>query len=519
MDSNITNSPVVVCSALTKIFQLGKERIRALDNIRLEVPPGKMVGILGPDGAGKTTLLRILAGLMRPDDGKASVLGLDTVREAARIQSKVGYMPQKFGLYETLSLVENLKLYADMHEVPRAVQPGRFADLLKMTNLSRFPNRPAGKLSGGMKSKLALASALVSEPALLLLDEPTVGVDIISRRELFAMLRELITQKGTSVLVSTSYMDEAELCDSVIVLHEGRLIAYGTPEEIRNKAAAFSPKPTLEQGFQVLISGGIPAPLRRNAPLKADAPVMVHARNLVKRFGTFTAVDHTNFDVRKGEVFGLLGANGAGKTTTFRMLCGLDAVTEGKVEICGIDLHKASGEARNRIGFVAQKFSLYTDLTVSENLEFFGGAYGLTRRKLRERIEWAEAEYQLGKYMDSQTQDLPLGVKQRLSMAAALLHEPEILFLDEATSGADTMTRHDFWRRIMDLADRGTSVIITTHFMEEAEYCDHMVIMQDGKAVAAGTPEEVCRAGTPEGAPLANITEAFVHIISQSRKD
>lgn len=510
---------IIICHDIIRTFKLGKGRITALDQISLNVQPGKMIGILGPDGAGKTTLLRILAGLMRPDSGKASVLGFDTVQEAEKIQSVVGYMPQKFGLYETLSLVENLKLYADMHQVPQSVQPERFASLLKMMNLSRFPNRPAGKLSGGMKSKLALACSLASEPELLLLDEPTVGVDIISRRELFAMLRDIITNKHTTVMVSTSYMDEADYCDYVIVLHEGKMIASGTPQEIKNKALPFTPNPTMEQGFQVLISGGIPKPLKRNNPLKPDAPVMVHARDLVKRFGTFTAVDHTNFDVRKGEVFGLLGANGAGKTTTFRMLCGLDAVTSGTVEICGLNLHKASGAARNRIGFVAQKFSLYTDLTVKENLEFFGGAYGLSRSKLKERIAWAEKEYSLEKYMDSQTADLPLGVKQRLSMACALLHEPEILFLDEATSGADTITRYEFWRRIMELADLGTSVIITTHFMEEAEYCDSMVIMQDGKAVASGTPHEVCMAGTPEGEPLADITEAFVNIISKSRKD
>ena len=241
---------IIFCHDITRTFKLGKGRIKALDQISLNVQPGKMIGILGPDGAGKTTLLRILAGLMRPDSGKASVLGFDTVQEAAKIQSVVGYMPQKFGLYETLSLVENLKLYADMHQVPQSVQPERFASLLKMMNLSRFPNRPAGKLSGGMKSKLALACSLASEPELLLLDEPTVGVDIISRRELFAMLRDIITKKHTTVMVSTSYMDEADYCDYVIVLHEGKMIASGTRRKSKTKPCLLRQIRQWNRGFR-----------------------------------------------------------------------------------------------------------------------------------------------------------------------------------------------------------------------------------------------------------------------------
>lgn len=510
---------IIECHNIAKRFRRGKTHFDALSGIDFELEAGKITGLLGPDGAGKTTLLRILAGLVVPDGGNASVLGFDTVAEARKIQDVIGYMPQKFGLYENLTVLENLKLYADLHAVPANIQRQRFHELLEMTDLARFPNRPFGKLSGGMKSKLALASSLVSMPDLLLLDEPTVGVDVLSRRELWQLLRRIAETKKTTVLVSTSYMDEADFCDRVLVLFQGKCIADGTPDAIKCKALDEVPHPTFEQGFQKLISGSVPPPLHRKNPPAADAPVMVHTRELVKKFGDFIAVNRTSFDVRKGEIFGLLGANGAGKTTTFRMLCGLDASTSGTVKIAGLDLHHASGEARNRIGFVAQKFSLYGDLTMRENLEFFGGAYGLWGKSLKERIAWAMEEFALEQYFNSQTTDLPLGIKQRLSMAAALLHEPEILFLDEATSGADPITRRDFWKRIMSLADQGVAVIITTHFLDEAEYCDRMIIMQDGKAVAAGTVEEIRCTGMLPGGPRVNLEEAFVNIIRKSRRE
>ncbi len=510
---------IIRCDNIVKRFRLGGQPFEALAGLGFELNAGQIIGLLGPDGAGKTTLLRILAGLLRPDGGTASVLGFDTVREAAKIQRVIGYMPQKFGLYANLSVMENLKLYADLHAVTPEQQKQRFPALLEMTDLARFSGRYFGKLSGGMKQKLALACALVSEPDLLLLDEPTVGVDVLSRRELWAILRRIADSRNTSVLVSTSYLDEADFCDRLLVLFQGKIIAEGAPDDIRQKAAGAVAKPTFEQGFQMLISGSVPPPLARKAPPDTQAAVMIHTRELVKQFGDFTAVDHISFDVRKGEIFGLLGANGAGKTTTFRMLCGLDAATSGTVEIAGIDLHRASGEARNRIGFVAQKFSLYGDLSVRENLVFFGGAYGLWGAELKARLAWALDEFSLHQYANSQTDNLPLGIKQRLSMACALLHEPEILFLDEATSGADPITRREFWQRIMDLADRGVAVIITTHFLDEAEYCDRMIIMQDGKAVAGGSAPEIRRAGTPAGADEVTLEEAFVNIIRSSRQE
>lgn len=403
--------------------------------------------------------------------------------------------------------------------MPKDLRTERFRTLLEMTELTRFPDRPAGKLSGGMKSKLALACSLVAEPKLLILDEPTVGVDVLSRHELWQLLRRIVTTQGISVFVSTSYMDEADFCDRVLVLFRGKMIADGTPARIRAYAADEVPEPTIEQGFQKLIAGHVPPPLTRQHPPSAEAPVMIGVRDLVKRFGDFTAVDHLSFDVRQGEIFGLLGANGAGKTTTFRMLCGLDQPTEGTFRIAGRDLHTAgSAEVRRQLGFVAQRFSLYGDLTVRENLTFFGGAYGLSGKRLRERFDWALEEFALHDYCNATAEGLPLGVKQRLSMACALLHQPRILFLDEATSGADPITCRDFWKRMMALADEGVAVIITTHFLDEAEHCDRMVIMRDGQAVAMGTVEEIRRQGTPEGTSAVSLETAFANILRAKRE-
>ena len=409
--------------------------------------------VTGPDGAGKTTYLRKLV-----------------VQAAGRL----GYMPQKFGLYENLSVAENLKLYADLHGVRRGDFAARAERLLAATNLLRFKSRMAGKLSGGMKQKLALACALVSEPDTLILDEPTVGVDVVSRRELWAILKSFIEGREMEVFVSTTYADEEYYCDKVIRL--GGVLAPA------------------------------PIPPRTAGPLEGDDAIV--AESLVKRFGDFTAVNDISFTVGRGEIFGLLGANGAGKTTTFRMLCGLDAPTGGRVAIRGVDLRNAPGEARGRIGFVAQKFSLYGDLSLAENLSFFGGAYGLSGARLTKRLDWAAAEFGLSRWWRTAAGTLPLGVKQRLAMAAALLHEPNVLFLDEATSGADPATRQGFWTRIRALADKGVAVVITTHYLDEAEFCDRMIIMQDGCAVAQGSPADIRAAGRSD-----NLEEAFVTLI------
>ena len=414
--------------------------------------------VTGPDGAGKTTFLRKL-------------LAETTAR-------RVGYMPQRFGLYESLSVAENLMLYADLQGVARGERAARTERLLGATDLLRFASRPAGKLSGGMKQKLALVCALVGEPDTLILDEPTVGVDVVSRRELWRILKTFLKARDVDVYVSTTYADEAAFCDKVIRL--------GGPSD---------PKPL---------------PPRAAPPSYDGEGAAVVAQNLVKRFGAFTAVNGVSFRVAPGEIFGLLGANGAGKTTTFRMLCGLDAPTSGTVAITGVDLRTAPCAARNRIGFVAQKFSLYGDLSIAENLSFFGGAYGLSGARLRGRLEWAAAEFGLSPWWRTAAGALPLGVRQRLAMAAALLHEPRVLFLDEATSGADPDTRQAFWARIRARADDGVATVVTTHYLDEAAFCDRMVIMRDGCVLAGGTPDEIRAAGHSD-----NLEEAFVNLVSR----
>ena len=557
---------------LSKSFARGKVAlVRALDHVSVEAPRASLTALVGPDGAGKTTLLRLAAGLMRADDGTLHVLGIDAAKHPQQIQDRISYMPQRFGLYEDLSVQENLDLYADLHGVTLEERSERYPRLMEVTALGPFRNRLAGRLSGGMKQKLGLACTLVRSPELLLLDEPTVGVDPLSRRELWEIVHRLVDREGLSVIVSTSYMDEAAQCARVIVLHEGRVLATGAPEEIRAHAegltfiatprdgeparklqAELMQRPevihavphggrvrvvrtgdadapgvhiepvaaTLEEGLMVLLRQGAATPrheLRissseseplargkqgqdggdaRTVPVFAaegntpTGEVVIGVHNLVRKFGDFVAVNCTSFNVHRGEVFGLLGPNGAGKTTTFRMLCGLLPATSGTLRVAGADLRHARAEARQRIGYVAQKFALYGNLSVRENLEFFGGAYGLRNSRLRGRLGWALEQFELESMQTMAAEDLPGGYKRRLAMAAALLHAPEILFLDEPTSGADPLARREFWARITALADAGTTVVVTTHFMEEAEYCDRIMIQDARLDARAGRSSE-----------------------------
>lgn len=553
----------------------------ALVDISLQVEHGALTALVGPDGAGKTTFLRLAAGLMRPDKGSIRVMGFDAATQPQAIQDRISYMPQRFGLYEDLSVQENLDLYADLHAVPAEQRRSRFDRLLKMTDLARFTTRPAGKLSGGMKQKLGLACTLVRSPDLLLLDEPTVGVDPLSRRELWEIVQQLIAEEQLSVLLTTAYMDEAEGCAKVYVLNEGRLLASGAPQSIsvhaRGRcymatpdegeparelqarlldndtdvidavpqggqvrfilrsgadvaslgvpAARLTASPAgLEDGFMVLLRSQVDRPATDASAIEAQAPhdVNTHTpaidvRDLVRKFGDFTAVDRTTFSVKRGEIFGLLGPNGAGKTTTFRMLCGLLPATSGFAQVAGLDMRRATAAARQRIGYVSQKFALYGNLSVDENLRFFGGAYGLHGSDLRERMSTVIRQFDLAGHEQQPAGHLPGGVKQRLAMAVGLLHAPEILFLDEPTSGADPLARRGFWRRITALADTGTTIVITTHFMEEAEYCDRIVIQDAGKLVAIGTPEEVRRqAGETSGRRLV-MEQAFIAIVEKAR--
>jgi ABC-2 type transport system ATP-binding protein len=587
MTPAIETGPVLVGREIRKAFRRESGQVvAALDGVSLTAERGSLTALVGPDGAGKTTLLRLVAGLMTIDSGEIDVLGINVAVDPQQIQSRISYMPQRFGLYEDLTVVENLDLYADLHGVTASERAERYPRLMEMTALGPFTARLAGRLSGGMKQKLGLACTLVRSPELLLLDEPTVGVDPLSRRELWEIIGRLVKEQGLTVLVSTSYLDEAERCDRAIVLHRGTMLAEGAPSEVSALAAgrtfiadpppgqnarwlqarllagpdivdalpeagrvrivraakdgtvraepieqigvlrgvALEPTPArFEDGFMVLLRQVSPEHV--TAGTLADQPtavptseVVVEVHDLVRRFGAFTAVDHVSFQVKQGEIFGLLGPNGAGKTTTFRMLCGLLPATGGTLKVAGTDVRSARAAARQRIGYVAQKFSLYGQLSVAENLEFFSSAYALRGRRRRERIDWAMREFDLSEMARVPSGQLPGGYKQRLAMAAALLHEPEILFLDEPTSGADPLARREFWQRITALAERGVTVIVTTHFMEEAEYCDEVAIMDAGRVLAQGTPAEIRRHARATPDHESTMEDAFIEIVEQSRQ-
>jgi ABC-2 type transport system ATP-binding protein len=579
----VSDEPALLVRNLRKTFERKRERLPpvcALDAVSFEARHGELTALVGPDGAGKTTLIRLVAGLLRADDGAISVLGLDIVRETQRIQDRISYMPQRFGLYEDLTVQENLDLYADLHGVSREQRAQRYGQLMQMTALGAFRSRLAGQLSGGMKQKLGLACTLVRSPELLLLDEPTVGVDPLSRRELWEIVQHLVAEQHLSVLLSTAYLDEAERCSRVIVLHQGKVLSQGAPQEVTARATARSfvaiPRagqlaralqaqlldepgivdavpdggrvrfvsgsdkapsegyqplreltvkavpPSFEDGFMLLLQAHSARERTRTISMARalavdGAEAVVRVEGLVKRFAAFTAVDHVSFEVRRGEIFGLLGPNGAGKTTTFRMLCGLLTPTGGTLQVAGTDVRHASASARARLGYVAQKFSLYGPLSVMENLEFFASAYGLRGERRRTRIAWAVEQFELGSHTHTMSVQLPGGFKQRLAVAAALLHEPEILFLDEPTSGADPMARRSFWRRITALAEQGVTIIVTTHFMQEAEYCDRIAIMDAGHVLASGSPAQMReRARTPTR-PDPTMEDAFIALVEQSR--
>jgi ABC-2 type transport system ATP-binding protein len=562
---------LVAADGLTKRF--AEKGLPALEGVNANIRAGQVTGIVGPDGAGKTTFLRLTAGLLAPSEGTLKVCGFDTLADTVSLREVIGYMPQRFGLYEDLSVVENLTLYADLRGVVGAARKETFDKLLAFTDLARFTSRRAGALSGGMKQKLGLACAMLRSPRLLLLDEPSVGVDPISRRELWRMVYTLIGE-GVGVVWSTAYLDEAENCAEVIVLNEGRVLYQGDPkamtasmagrvfqvrgaggrrrqllgetltrpevidgvmqgEAVRiviaeGNAAPQSSQlwpsqslrvvevpPRFEDAFVAMLGGQPKRTLKADVRPRpsANGRPPVEAKGLTRRFGTFTAADHITFEIKAGEIFGLLGPNGAGKSTTFKMMCGLLRPSEGTALVDGLDLYLAPAQGRARLGYMAQKFSLYGDLSVHQNLEFFAGAYGLAGARRDEAIVRVAEIFDLTPQFAVSAGDLPLGFKQRLALSCAIMHDPPVLFLDEPTSGVDPLTRREFWGFINGVVARGVTIMVTTHFMDEAEYCDRVALIYRGRMIALDTPEALQERVKSEALPTPTLEDAFIRLV------
>ena len=549
----------------------------ALDEVSAVIRTGCITGLVGPDGAGKTTLLRLMAGLLLPAFGTIQVFGLDTVNAADKLSGLLGYMPQKFGLYEDLTVRQNLRLYADLQGVVGEARTGVFTRLLEFTALAPFQERLAGRLSGGMKQKLGLACALLRKPRLLLLDEPSVGVDPVSRRELWRMVEDLVDET-TAVVWSTAYLDEAEKCHDILLLNQGRLLHAGAPavltdavagrcfqlrditgnrrqvlaaalkrDEVQDGvvqgrsvrvvfkketaegalddfAAATGGRlhevpPRFEDAFVDILGGGPGGESVLAAvmtPVTEDIRIAVEADGLTKKFGEFTAARDVSFAIRRGEIFGLLGPNGAGKSTIFKMMCGLLRPTAGQGRVVGLDLQKASGQARARLGYMAQKFSLYGDLSAHQNLDFFSGIYGLTGAGQHRTVERMIHTFNLEPFLTTSAKELPLGFKQRLALACAVMHEPAVLFLDEPTSGVDPLTRREFWTHINGLVERGVTVLVTTHFMDEAEYCDRIALIYKGQLIATAPPDGLKDQVRSQQMSEPTMEDAFIELIQRS---
>jgi len=550
----------------------------AVQNLTTTVRAGVVVGLVGPDGSGKTTLLRLMAGLLVPDTGNITVCGHDTRSDASAIRSDIAYMPQRFGLYEDLSVLENLRLYADLRGLSVTDRRVRFKTLFQFTGLEPFKNRLAGRLSGGMKQKLGLACALVTIPKVLLLDEPSVGVDPISRKELWRMTWELAGQ-GIGIVWSTAYLDEAERCAEVLLMNAGEILYRGPPAKftegvagrtfvIKNiqsdrrtvlaklaaqdhildsdirghnihfltdgdankvvgleqlgvdmKADIVAVPPRFEDAFIARLGGAVsgrsPFADMEAKPDRGDG-VVIDADALTRRFGDFVAADQVSFKVQRGQVFGLIGPNGAGKSTTFKMLCGLLKPSSGTARVAGLDLRRAPSKVRARIGYMAQGFSLYGDLSVRQNLNFFSGVYGLAGLRGDQAIGRMVETFGLHAFLDSRTIELSLGFKRRLALACAVMHEPDILFLDEPTSGVDPKTRREFWGHINAMVTRGVTIIVTTHFLDEAEYCDQIALINQGRIVAEGEPDALKAEARKPEMPTPSLEDAFIAIIKRT---
>lgn len=460
---------ILTADRLTKSYGT----VKALDGVSFAVRRGEIFGLIGPDGAGKTTLFRLLTTLLRPDSGRAMVAGFDVERQYKEIRRRVGYMPGRFSLYPDLTVEENLQFFATVFGTSIRENYDLVRDIY--SQIEPFRTRRAGALSGGMKQKLALSCALIHKPEVLFLDEPTTGVDPVSRRELWDMLRRL-KEQGITIVVSTPIVDEARQCDRIAFLNRGQVHGIDTPDRILTRFA------------DILCPPG----LSHDETRHADRPV-IEVEGLTKQFGSFVAVDHISFSVGRGEIFGFLGANGAGKTTAMRMLTGLSRPTGGRAVVAGFDVERQPEEVKRHIGYMSQKFSLYEDLKVWENIRLFAGIYGVKEADIAPRTDEVLRRIGLEAERNTLVGSLPLGWKQKLAFSVAVFHEPEIVFLDEPTGGVDPATRRQFWELIYQAADRGITVFVTTHFMDEAEYCDRISIMVDGRIRALDSPDGLKR--------------------------
>lgn len=588
---------IIEISALCKSYQTQKRKqLLVFDNFNLAIESDcHLICLTGPDGAGKSTLLKILAGVLPFDKGQVLLNGTKPDMANAKFSKDVGYMSQTLGLYEELTVWDNLTILSGLRGLKLKESSDYLTKLLTSVNLINFKDREAGALSGGMKQKLALCCTIAARPKILILDEPTVGVDPVSRNELWNIILSYLKEVQGYCIFSTAYLEEADFCDLVLMLNDGKLLLQGSKESLLNKLPhqTYSLEDTkdnyqqaLKKALQLTFRDDANSPILDICPrlgridilttkgcsleelklylqkhfndtfkLNTRGPILedvyihnalteqlkiqskstaikksnssdtacstlnnqrseiVIARNIKKCFGNFVAVDDSSFKVHIGEIFGLLGPNGAGKTTTFRMICALSKPTSGQVTINGFDLAKAKHDARATIGYVSQKFSLYRKLSVYQNLEYFGLSYGLKPKALKERIKELLSEFNLEDFKNINSETLPFGIQRQLSMACALIHKPKILFLDEATSGADPLARRNFWYLINKLATTGTCVVVTTHFMEEAEYCDNFLIQDQGKILLLGSPNTICRKDNKR----ISIQEKFVSLILDSR--
>ncbi|MCT6823592.1 ribosome-associated ATPase/putative transporter RbbA [Bartonella apis] len=508
-----TNAPVVKLSGVRLVYG---EKV-ALDGIDLDVPSGKMIGMIGPDGVGKSSLLSLITGAREIQEGTVRVLDGDMRDKQHRLDvcPDIAYMPQGLGknLYPTLSVQENADFFARLFGQDRREREARIAELCERTGLNGFESRPAGKLSGGMKQKLGLICSLIHDPKLLVLDEPTTGVDPLSRRQFWDLIDDIRKERSDmSVMVATAYMEEAARFDWLIAMYNGKILATGTPDELLKKTGT----PNLDEAFIALMPAEeqkghveVIIPPRKES---GNEDIAIEADGLTQRFGDFTAVDHVSFRIKKGEIFGFLGSNGCGKSTTMKMLTGLLPATEGTAKLFGRQINANDMETRRHVGYMSQAFSLYAELTVLENLELHAKLFEIPADKVKARMQAMIDRFELKDVLDAMPDSLPLGIRQRMSLAVALLHEPEILILDEPTSGVDPIARDQLWQQLGELSrNDNVTIFITTHFMNEAERCDRISLMHAGKVLITDKPSEIVKSKNAD-----SLEEAFIEYLQDA---